>query len=414
MEEKFQIAGRALPSLVLIGLSLVTVGGCSSEGSSFGMGGTGNTGTSGSGQTTAGNTGMTTQAMGGSSNPSGGNGSTGGNGNTAGSNNPTGGSAGSPAAGGDGALGGSGGSAPQGEPCPKPEGEVCHEFFANDNARNQLNYVDEFKIGQMVNGKQVGPDGVIWTAPVNVTGVNSPRQVEMVVNDAATGGKAIMISVNTGYQEYDLATGMRIANVVLADGATDVRGAIRLDNGNTILGRSNDKLRTVNKDGATVGSECTLPGAGGDSLRVLNRDPASGNLLLGRLLDLFIVNAQCQQQWTAKLPNGAKAYSVFPRAGGGVYATTGAPSTIVEIDNGGQVVSQVGGKDVHPGLGLDFFSGFEILPNGNFVAANWQGHVASPDPNTPHLVEFTPDNQLVWKWGNQTVARQITNTLMIR
>ena len=166
--------------------------------------------------------------------------------------------------------------------------------------------------------------------------------------------------------------------------------------------------------GATVGSECTLPGAGGDSLRVLNRDPASGNLLLGRLLDLYIVNAQCAEQWTAKLPNGSKAYSVFPRAGGGVYATTGAPSTIVEIDGAKQIVSQVGGKDVHPGLGLDFFSGFEILPNGNFVAANWQGHVASPDPNTPHLVEFTPDNQLVWKWGNQTVARQITNTLMLR
>jgi hypothetical protein len=346
----------------------------------------------------AGTNGMPTA---GSSNPTGGNGSTGGNGNTSGSSNPTGGSAGTPGGGGDAPVGGTGGSAPA-EPCPKPEGEICHEFFANDNARNQINYVNEFDPTKN------------WTKPVNVTTVNSPRQVEMVDNAAGTNGKAIMISVNTGYQEYDMVTGERLANVVLTDGATDIRGAVRLENGNTILGRGNDKLRTVNKDGATVGTECTLPGAGGDSLRVINRDPANGNLLLGRLLDLFIVNTQCQQQWTAKLPAGAKAYSVFPRVGGGVYATSGAPSTVIEFDMAGQIVSQVGGKAEHPGLGLDFFSGFEILPNGNFVAANWQGHVAAPAEDTPHLVEFTPDNKLVWKWGNQTLARQITNTLMLR
>jgi hypothetical protein len=170
----------------------------------------------------------------------------------------------------------------------------------------------------------------------------------------------------------------------------------------------------VDKNGATVGTECTLPGAGNDSLRVLTRDPATGHILLGRLLDLFIVTEGCQQQWTAKLPAGSKAYSVFPRAGGGVWATTGAPSTVLEYDQGGQILSQVGGKDKHPGIGLDFFSGFERLPNGNIVAANWQGHVGEPAEATPHLVEFDPTNKLVWKWGNQTVARQITNTLILR
>jgi hypothetical protein len=222
-----------------------------------------------------------------------------------------------------------------------------------------------------------------------------------------------MISVNKGYQEYHPTTGERLVNVVLA-ATTGVRGAVRLPTGNTLLGVGDNKLRVVDKNGATVGTECTLPGAGSDSLRVLTRDEATGHILLGRLLDLFIVTETCQQQWNAKLPSGSKAYSVFPRPGGGVWATSGDPATVLEYNQAGQIVSSVGDPAVHADVGLDFFSGFERLPNGNFVVANWQGHNDAPKQDTPHLVEFTPDNKLVWKWGNQDVARQITNTLILR
>lgn len=287
-----------------------------------------------------------------------------------------------------------------------PTGPVCHEFFANDNGRNIINYVNEFDPSKN------------WSKPVGVTGANSPRQVELVDNADVVGGplsgKAIMVSVNTGFQEYHPVTGERLIDVRLA-GTTDVRGAVRLADGNTILGIGNDTLRTVNRAGATVRS-CTLPGpAIADSLRVINRDPATGFLMLGRALDLYIVNETCQQQWTAQLPTGSKAYSVLARPGGGVWATSGAPSTVIEFNQQGQILQQIGGKTTHAGLGLDFFSGFEILPNGNMVVANWQGHLANPMNSTPHLVEFNPaNNELVWRWGDQTLARQITNTLMLR
>jgi hypothetical protein len=388
--------------------------GCSSEGSSFGTGGSsGSPSMSGSGNGTAGSGDGTAGSgtPGGGSNP----GAAGSSNGNAGSSNPGGGSSngtagstpggGTNPGGGDTSTGG-GGGAPS-EPCPKPAGEICHEFYANDNARNVLNYVNEFDPTKN------------WTKPVNDTGVNSGRQIELVDNAAVTNagalnGKAIMISVNKGYQEYHPVTGERLVNVVLA-GTTGVRGAVRLQNGNTILGVGDDKLRTVDKNGATVGQECTLPGGvRADSLRVLTYDGATGNILLGRLLDLYVVNQTCQQQWNAKLPAGSKAYSVFPRVGGGVWATSGAPSTVIEYDQGGTIISQVGGKDKHPGIGLDFFSGFEMLANGNIVAANWQGHVEAPAADTPHLVEFDKTNKLVWKWGNQTVARQITNTLILR
>jgi hypothetical protein len=87
---------------------------------------------------------------------------------------------------------------------------------------------------------------------------------------------------------------------------------------------------------------------------------------------------------------------------------------VLEYDKAAPIISKVGGKADHPSLGLDFFTGFQRLPNGNIVAANWQGHVASPAPDTPHLVEFTPDNELVLKWGDQIMACQITDALILR
>jgi len=293
------------------------------------------------------------------------------------------------------------------EPPPEacPTGPVCHEFFANDNFNNVVSYINEFDPTKN------------WRAPVGVTGVNSPRQVDLVDNPEVVGGplngKAVLVSINTGFQEYHPVTGERLLDVRLA-GTSDIRGAVRLPDGNTILGVGNDTLRTVDRTGATVRS-CTLPGvAGGDSLRALTRDP-DGSILLGRNLDLFRVSDTCQQLWTARLPNGSKAYNVMSRLGGdGVWATSGGPSTVIEFDAQGQIARQIGGRAAHPNVTFDFFSGFKLLPNGNVVVANWQGYVANPTDSTPHLVEFSPDNQLVWRWGNQTLARQITNVLVLR
>jgi len=52
-------------------------------------------------------------------------------------------------------------------------------------------------------------------------------------------------------------------------------------------------------------------------------------------------------------------------------------------------------------------------PAINFVVANWLGHI-TPKPDQPHLVEFTPDNQEVRRWGDQTLARPITSVYVFR
>jgi hypothetical protein len=306
-----------------------------------------------------------------------------------------GGHAGTSGSGGD---GGTGGAALI---CPKPQGEICHEFFANDNGRHQIIYVNEFDPTQS------------WTQRTQDTASgNSPRQLEVVDNPMATDGRAILVSVESGYEEYDLVTHALLARVDL--GSISVRGAQRLPGGNTVLGIGDAVLRVVTPDGTTVGAECDLPGTGADTLRILSRDAASGEIYYGRGLDMFAVTQDCQQQWTARFGDtSSKAYRVLARPGGGAWGATGYPASVVEVDAAGQVVSEVGGKGLFPGV-LDFSSGFELTTSGNIVVANWWGHVDPPPQEGPHLVELNPANQIVWRWGTQTEAAQITNVLILQ
>lgn len=300
-----------------------------------------------------------------------------------------------------GATAGSGGSGDPAPPCPKPEGEICHAFFASDNSRHEIIYVDEFDPTKNWNQRTE-----------DTASGNSPRQLELVDNDDATNGKAILVSVESGYEEYDTVSHELLARVDL--GAISVRGAQRLPDGNTVLGIGDAKLRVVTPDGQTVGSECDLPGSGSDTLRVLSRDPESGDIYFGRGTSIFAVTLACEQQWTATFPDASsKAYRVLAREGGGAWAATGYPASVVEVDLAGQVVSEVGGLSEFPGV-LDFSSGFELTEGGNVVMANWWGHVSPPPEEGPHVVEFDLNNQIVWRWGTQAEAVQITNLLLVR
>lgn len=358
------------------GAPTTTTSGESSVGGSSNVtsvGGTGPTTTAGSGagggSGIGGSTMGTTQGVGGTSTGSGGSTSNGGSGGT-------------PAV------------------CPKGDGEICHEFFVNDNARHEVMYVNEFD--PSLNYAQGTQD---------TSGGDSPRQLQIVENSEASDGRAILVSVNSGYEEYDFVNHALLASASFGD--ISVRGAQRLPDGNTAIGYGDATLRIVNPAGDTV-SECSLPGSGGDTLRVLSHDPDSGFIYYGRGLDVFAVNTSCQEQWSATFPDGSsKAYRVLARPGGGAWAATGYPASVIEFDGQSQVVSEVGGLDEFPGV-MDFSSGFDVTASGNIVIANWWGHVVPPPEQGPHVVEFNPANEIVWQWGTQAEATQVTNVLLVR
>ena len=65
-----------------------------------------------------------------------------------------------------------------------------------------------------------------------------------------------------------------------------------------------------------------------------------------------------------------------------------------------KVVQRIGTKSmpdaatVHP----NFFSEFQILPNGNFLTPNWQGHFAGHGDIGIQVLEFDPTGKRVWSW----------------
>jgi hypothetical protein len=307
-------------------------------------------------------------------------------------------------------TGGGGGSGGTAVACVNGYKGICHEFYGNDNSRNQVNYVNQFT--------STKPGGIVWTAKVGDTTENSPRTMEIVDNPKSKSGKAVLVSVNKGFEEYDTTDGTKVATVLTQTGG--VTGACRLPDGTTALGMLTI-IKIVSPTGTAV-RQFNLPV--GPELRAINRNPADGHFWFSKMEYIYETDDQGNQLWKGYMGVGTKGYAVWWREGGGAYATTGEPASVVEVigpTNMTTIKSTVGGQTVFPFL--DFFSGFVRLPNGNYVVANWLGHLATPDPAAAQVVEFKapPANEVVWQWEcptcpnkNQTLSRQITNVLVVR
>jgi hypothetical protein len=407
---------RALTALS-ISLSAVLANlaslGCSSDGGGFGTA-TAGTGTTDPTGAVGGSNSNPTGAMGGNTtnptSPMGGNTTTTGGvptnaGSSAGGSGDVGGAApqgGATTIGGTGNTGGTGGTGSD-PACPKAGG-ICHEFIANDNGKNQVNYVNEFT-------------GTKWSTAVGSTGANSPRTIEIIDNAKAAGGKAVLVSVNTGYVEIDLSNGTKLLEVK-AQNTTGVTGACRLIDGTTALG-VDTKIVIINASGVPSLGGFTLPV--GLNLRAINRNPDGGHYWLSKTETVYDLTPSGGVNWSASMGAGTKGYAVWWRAGGGVYATTGEPATIVEIDGDKKIVATIGGRDtaaLKP-YNLDFFSGFVRTAKGNFIVANWLGHLgANAGKDTPMVIEFQPDGasgKVIWTWGSiNTGQTTITNVFVFR
>jgi hypothetical protein len=179
-------------------------------------------------------------------------------------------------------------------------------------------------------------------------------------------------------------------------------------NGNTLLGSIQGVFHEVDPAGNEVSKTPTR----GDTIDIrLMRFSPRGTLLLGAAKPKAVVEVGRNGEILRVLPLPGKGYKAIELPNGHILSGTGDQVKILELDAAGKQLSFVGGKAAHPTLQLDFCSGWDLLPNGNRVMANWQGH--GDFPTAPHLVEFTPDNNVVWTWGDHEKAKQVTNVLFL-
>lgn len=266
-----------------------------------------------------------------------------------------------------------------------PAKEIKHRFLAVDNGAKRLIHVD-----------QAHPEKN-WSVTVPA----GSRDLQLVRPGI------VLLSHGAGAAEYRLSDGQ--PDGWKAEGFKDIQTAWRLADGSTLLGTSSGKIIEVDAKGQETGHfQIQLPKVG---MRLLRPTPA-GTLLIGACPPFAALEVERPSgKVLRQLPLPHKGYKAMALDNGHVLASSGESVNVLEFDAAGKTVSIVGGKAAFPKLGLDFFSGFERLANGNVVVANWLGH--GKQGTGPHLVELTPANQLVWSWADHQAAKQVTNLLIL-
>jgi hypothetical protein len=83
---------------------------------------------------------------------------------------------------------------------------------------------------------------------------------------------------------------------------------------------------------------------------------------------------------------------------------------LFEVDQEGKVVWAVR-HDELPGIRLIFMAGFQRLPNGNTVVANWLGH--GQFGQAPQVIEITRDKTVVWSLADHQTLKTVSSIQLL-
>lgn len=277
---------------------------------------------------------------------------------------------------------------------------IKHEFIAIDEGKTNLLHVNE------------NDPAKDWIVPI---GKSHPRDMQLV------GGNRILIANVTGYSEFDIATGKRLVDVTsFADASAktdtdEVTSVRRLPNGHTLVagisigGSKGVVVLDVDAQGV-VKNKIVYPGS---YVRLL-RQTAKGTYLM--VCDTVIRegNSAGQFIWETPVEKFSHAWKAVRLPNGNTLASAGYGGFMAELDPAGKTIRQFGGKgDVPAAVNPDFFATFQLLPNGDVVVANWQGHGPNHGNSGIQLVEFDKTGAIVWQWSKSELISSIQGILVL-
>jgi hypothetical protein len=210
------------------------------------------------------------------------------------------------------------------------------------------------------------------------------------------GNGRILVGTGTGYEEHKIGTGKKVYELTTFPGTVAAR---RLRNGNTLLtgvnwqGKQGIVLVEVDAAGATQ-HLVTYPGF--DYVRLV-RETASGNFLITANNILFEGNKNGDIVWKAVIGDAEKthAWQALRLVNGQTIVSTGYAKKLELFSADGKLLDTISGPvNVNP----NFFAGFQILANGNYIVANWQGHGPKQGASGTQVLEYSPAGKLVWSW----------------
>lgn len=223
------------------------------------------------------------------------------------------------------------------------------------------------------------------------------RAAQLIGNNQILGGR------NDGYEVFDYTTGAITKSVKTFP---NTQSAYRTVNGETMLTRSGTILTFLDKNDA-VSHQISYPGYG--YVRVA-RPTRNGTYLVPSDTKLFEGDATGKVLWTATGQEWGHIWEPLllgPPTGGGKWndgdtllcTAFGASCDVVDKTSH-KVTFRFGTKkmDMAATVKPNFFSEYEILPNGNIFTSNWQGHGGGNGGSGLQVLEFDPTGKLVWYW----------------
>lgn len=247
------------------------------------------------------------------------------------------------------------------------------KLLLRDEGKNQLSYLD------------MSDSSKNWNEPVP-----SGRDIQLV------GKGRVLIGTGSGYEERDIETGKKLYELTSYKGTISAR---RLRNGNTLLvgldwqEKEGIVLVEVNEQGET---KRLIVYPGFTYVRLV-RETVKSTLLVTADNTVFEGDMDGNILWQAKLVGNDHPHAWQPLrlANGQTVVSGGYTGNIQFFDTDGSLIRTIGGPEkVNP----KFYAGLQILPNGNLVVINWQGHGPDRGEKGIQLLEYAPDGELVWSW----------------
>lgn len=248
-----------------------------------------------------------------------------------------------------------------------------HRLLIRDEGISQLAYID------------LDNPAANWYTPLPVG-----RDVQLV------GNGRVLAGTGNGYEEFELTTGKKVFELTRYPGTIAAR---RLRNGNTLLTGVNwqDKKGIVLVEVNAAGETKQLYVYPEYNYARLVRETASGNFLVTANNTIFESNRNGEIVWKAVIGDAEKthAWQALRLANGQTVVSTGYQHKLEFFAADGKLIDTITGPEkVHP----NFFAGFQILANGNFVVTNWQGHGPKMGASGTQVLEYTTAGKLAWHW----------------
>jgi hypothetical protein len=268
---------------------------------------------------------------------------------------------------------------------------VKHTFLVIDEGKCNLLYINENDSSRN------------WVKPFDG---KSPRDMQLI------GKNLLLVGHENGYSEIDIATGKSVKSITAFKNVTSAR---RLANGNTLVagmgidGKKDSFVLELDAKDNVIRKQLYKM----DYLRLIRQTSAGTYMMAcdmniveasddGKIISEFPIDAFSHMWKAVKLPNG----NILGSGGFGAY--------LVEIDSKGKVVRKIGGISTVPEkVNTHFYATFQLMPNGDIVVANWQGHGDGHGDSGVQLLEYDAAGKIVWSWSRAEMISSLQGILIL-